>query len=204
MVSSVASPADVVNLALAVIGHPGRVANLFDGSDAATKALDVYAQTRDEVLRSKDWSFSLRQAAAVAATAVVSGWAHSWQYPGDCLRLRSVAPHVIPSPNFDPQPVLWQIFNDQTTSPPTRVVLSQITPVDLNYVGRITDMLTWEPLFVDVLVQRLSQRLTALRREIAPVINPQAALAEAVPDELLAPDDAAVEEAPAQDMRRRA
>jgi hypothetical protein len=191
--SSVQSPADVINLSLVMLGHPGRVGNLYDGSMPAKKALDIYAETRDEVLRVKDWAFALRQVAGVTTSPLttVSGWAYSWNYPSDCLRVRSVAPLTIAAADYDPQPVLWTIFNDQTQSPPTKVILSQITPVKINYVGQITDMTTWEPLFVNALVQALCAKLgPSLRNEIAPQINVEAAISEATSaDELQSPND---------------
>ena len=176
-----------------MLGHPGRVGNLYDGSLAAKKALDIYAETRDEVLRTKDWPFALRQVsgAATSPSTTVSGWAHTWVYPTDCLRIRSVAPATIVSPDYDPQPVLWGIFNDQTQTPPTKVITSQITPVTINYVGQITDMTTWEPLFVNALAQALSTKLgPSLRSEIAPQVNVENAIAIAAgADDLAAPND---------------
>lgn len=210
MAASVNSPADIINLALAVLGVPGRVGNLYDGSAAAKKALDVYAQTRDEVLRAKDWPFALRQVAGVASASVVSGWAFTWTFPADCLRVRSVAPQVIPAPNYDPQPVLWSLFNDKTQNPPTRVITSQITPVTINYVGQVTDMTTWEPLFVDAVVKAVAAKIGPSLRELQPAISAENAIEAATgADELQSPNDAAMAAAPAaaapdQAARRRA
>lgn len=174
-----------------MLGHPGRVGTLYDGSLPAKKALDIYAETRDEILRMKDWPFALRQVSGVSAASTVSGWAHSWNYPSDCLRVRSIAPQTIVSPDFDPQPVLWGIFNDQTQVPPTKVITSQITPITINYVGQITDMTTWEPLFVNALAQALSIKLgPSLRNEIAPQVSVENAINVAAgADDMAAPND---------------
>lgn len=187
MTSSVQNPADIINLALVSLGHPGRVGNLLDGSIPAKKALDIYAQTRDETLRLKDWAFALRQVAGASAGSPISGWAYSWTYPTDCLRVRSVAPGTIAALDYDPQPVLWAVFNNGTL----RLILSQISPVNINYVGQITDMTVWDPLFVNTLVQALCLKLgPSLRNEIAPVINLAGALGAATSaDELQAPND---------------
>lgn len=205
MPASVTSPADVVNQALAALGHSGRVGNLYDGSAAAKKALDIFAETRDEVLRKKDWPFALRQVAGTGAASVVSGWAHAFAYPSDCIRLRSVAPAVIPSPNYDPQPVLWTLFNDKSVSPAIKVILTQITPVSLNYVGQVTDMALWEPLFVAAVVEALAAKLgPGLVKQIAPAIDPAGAVNDAAhADEALAPDDAAMPATMAQPQARR-
>lgn len=193
MPASVQNPADVVNLALVALGYEDRIGNIFEGSDAARKALDIFIETRDEVLRSKDWPFALRQRAGVAAASAVSGWAHSWAYPDDCIRVRYVAPSTIPTPNYDPQPVLWTIFNDRSVSPAIKVILSQITPISINYVGQITDMTTWEPLFVNAVVEALAAKLgPSLVKQIAPSINPAGSINEAAnADEMLAPNDSA-------------
>jgi hypothetical protein len=205
MTASVQSPADVVNLALVILGHPHRVGNLYEGSEAAKAALTIYAESRDEVLRAKDWPFALRQVAGTAGSTTVSGWAYSWTFPADCLRVRSVAPQTIPSPNYDPQPVQWTIFNDQTATPPKKVVLSNISPVNLNYTGQITDMTTWEPLFVNAVAQVLATKLAPnLVKQIAPALDPLGAITEAaMSDEMQAPEDAAMQSDPQPTQRRR-
>jgi hypothetical protein len=192
LTASVQNPADVVNLALGMIGYPLRIGSLYDGSAAAKAALTCYAETRDEVLRSKDWPFALRQVAGTTGPSTVSGWAYSWLYPADCIRLRSIAPATIPSPDFDPQAVLWTLYNDQTQSPPQKVILTQITPVSLNYVGQITDMTTWEPLFVNAVAQALGQKLAAMLVRQAPEgVDAATAVAVAsMADDAQSPDDA--------------
>ncbi len=204
MTASVQSPADVVNLALVILGHPHRVGNLYDGSEAAKAALTIYAESRDEVLRAKDWPFALRQASGVAGTSTVAGWTYSWVFPSDCIRLRSVSPQTIPTPNLDPQPVLWTIFNDQTKTPPAKVILSNISPVKLNYVGQITDMTTWEPLFVNAVAEVLATKLAPnLVKQIAPALDPLGAITEAaMTDEAQAPDQTAMQSDPQQSRRK--
>ena len=199
MTASVQNPADVVNIALAILGHPGRVGNLYDGSDVSRKALDIFAESRDEVLRAKDWPFALRQISGSSASSSVSGWAYSWTFPADCLRVRSVAPQSIPSPNYDPQPVQWTIFNDVTASPPIKVILSNISPVSINYVGQITDMATWEPLFVNAVAQAIATKLAPnVIKKIAPALDVLGAITEAaMADEMQAPDDGVILGAPA-------
>ena len=173
-----------------MLGHPGRVGNLYEGSIAAKKALDIYGETRDETLSMKDWAFARRQTVGINSFSPISGWAFSWAYPSDCLRVRSLAPINIPSPDFDPQPVLWSIYNSGTS----KLILSQITPVNINYVGRITDMTAWDPLFVNILVQSIALKLgPSLRNEIAPVVNVDTAITTAMSaNELQAPNDDAL------------
>jgi hypothetical protein len=145
------------------------------------------------VLRSKDWPFALRQRAGVAGIVVPAGWAFSWAYPDDCIRVRSISPSVIPSPNYDPRPLEWAVFNDYPTGTGNKLILTQITPIKINYVGQVTTISQWDPLFVDAVVQTLSVKLGPALKLIAPAINAPGALgAAANADELLAPDDAAM------------
>lgn len=188
----VQSAADVVNLALVKIGHPNRVGSLYDGSKAAKAALSIYAQTRDEVLRQKDWPFASRTVALTASgQSPVAGFTNIYVWPSDCIRLKGIQPATVPSADYDPQPILFAVYNDQRTSPPTKSILTTISSAWAVYVGQITDMTTWEPLFVAAVVDRLAEKLLPLLREGgSPVIDPEGAVDEAVmAGEALPPND---------------
>ena len=115
MPASVSSPADVVNVTLQRIGYKLRVGSLYDGSKAANDALDIYAQTRDEVMRQDDWSFAERNVSmTLLKSAPVAGyippttwsttdpplpWLFEYAWPDDCLKVRAVKPPTIIIPN---------------------------------------------------------------------------------------------------------
>lgn len=176
MTAIVTSPADVVNLALQRIGYPGRVSNLYDGSEAAKDALDIYGQTRDQMLREGDWPFASRSGiAALLKSAPVGGyfppnawttaypaqpWKFSYTYPDDCLELRACKPQVYFVPNFSPQSYVFSIANDAGYSPARRVVLSNVENAMLIYTAQVTNPATWPPDFVEGLAAALGQRLT--------------------------------------------
>ena len=106
--SPVQSPADAINVSLRRIGYKLRVASLYDGSKAARSALDIYAQTRDEILRQNDWTFAERNISmTMLKQAPVGGyippvtwsttypplpWLFEYAYPTDCLKVRAVKP----------------------------------------------------------------------------------------------------------------
>lgn len=108
MVASVTSPADIINLALRRIGYKlTRVSNLYDGSEPAKAALDIYAQTRDDLLRDGNWDFARRDVAATVLRQAPDGgyfppnnwdpltypplpWTYCYEYPDDCLKVRNV------------------------------------------------------------------------------------------------------------------
>lgn len=177
MTLSVRSPEDVVNLALVRIGYPMRVSNMFEGSKAANAALDVYAQTRDELLRQNDWGFAQRDIMlTLLKQAPLSGyippntwstaypplpWLFEYGYPQDCLKVRAVKPSPLFVPSFDPQPNIYALSNDVTFNTASKVILCNVPDAVLVYTGQITDPLTWEADFVEGVAAALARRLAA-------------------------------------------
>jgi hypothetical protein len=176
MVASVQSPADVINLALVRIGYKLRIGSLFDGTPASKAALDIYAQTRDETLREFDWGFAERNLAATLLKSAPPGgyvppavwnpltnpplpWNYEYQYPADCLKLRSIRGTPLFIPEFDPRPKVFRIVNDNAFNPPQRVILTNEVNALLVYTGQVTDPTTWEPLYVEALAASLARRL---------------------------------------------
>lgn len=175
MAASVTSPADLVNVALQRIGYKGRVGNLFEGSAAAKDALDIYAQTRDEILRKGDWGFAERNVAlALLKSAPADGytppnvwtpafpplpWRFEYLYPDDCLDVRAVKPQSMFVMDFDPQPILFTIANDGALVPPRKVILCNVADALLTYTGQVTDPASWEADFVEAFAAALGRRL---------------------------------------------
>jgi hypothetical protein len=139
MTSAVTWPEDVVNLALMRIGYEFRVNNLFEGTKHATVALNIYAQTRDEMLRGFDWSFAERNVAMTLLKQAPAGgyfppnmwspayppvpWLYEVTYPVDALKIRAVKNVPIFLPDFDPQPWQFSVDNDNALAEPSKVVL---------------------------------------------------------------------------------
>lgn len=179
MVASVNDPADIVNNALARMGSKLRVGSLYEGSMQAKKFLDVYSQTRDELLRTQDWGFAYRSVDMNLLKQAPSGgyvppntwtpaypalpYMYEYEYPNDCLRVRAVKPVPIFIPNFDPQTHVFSIANDDTYTPSKKVILCNVPPTAvLTYTGQITDPTQWEADFVEVLSAGLARRLAPL------------------------------------------
>ena len=200
---AVQSPADAINAALVRIGYKLRVGSLFDGSSAAKKALDIYAQTRDELLRQNDWAFAERNVSLVpikTAPLLMNGggygyipptvwttaypplpWTFEAAYPGDCLKVRAVKPAPIFIPNFDPQPTLFTEANDNSLAPPARVILYDVANAVLVYTGQITDLSQWDADSIEMLIDALAQRLApGLNPEMLKLVVPEAAQSRAV------------------------
>ncbi len=178
MVASVDSPADVVNVALRRIGYKLHVANLFDGSKAADQVLDIYAQTRDAIMRDGEWPFAERTMSMQLLKQAPAGgyippnvwttanpplpWLFEYAYPTDCLNVRSVKPVPLFIPEFDPQPCVYGIANDNALNPPAKVILCNVASAVLTYTGQVTDPATWEPDFIEEFAGALGRRLPAL------------------------------------------
>lgn len=181
MVASVGSPADLCNIALTRMGWKGpRIASLFDGSAAAQKFLDLYAQTRDELLRNDiyDWGFAERNVSLTLLKAAPPGgyfppnlwnptvnpppgWTYSYAYPADCLKVRAVKPVPLFNINWDPQPQVFSIDNDNSASPAVRVILCNVPNAVLVYTGQITDSTTWDVAFTGALAAKLERAIAA-------------------------------------------
>ena len=171
MPASLNSPADIINAALTRIGYKDRVGSLFEGSKAAKKALDIYGQTRDEMLRMGDWPFAQRDTAgSLIKSAPVGGyvppivwnssypplpWAFEYAYMSDCIKVLAVKPAPIMIPNFSPQPHLFDDANDGNQ----RVILSNVANAVITYVGQVTNPSDMPTDFVEAFVASLARRL---------------------------------------------
>lgn len=157
MPASVTSPADVVNLALRRLGRSDRVGNLYDGSAAAKAALDIYAQTRDALLRQSDWGFAEKIAAAVpSGTAAPAPWSVEYTYPADCMRLRNLFNAAYLADKNNPLPVLYTVADDPARG---KVIWCNAAAATLVYTAQVTDPARWEPLFVNALAESLARWL---------------------------------------------
>jgi hypothetical protein len=171
LTASLQSPTDIVNAALTRLGFKDRVGSMYEGSKASKKALDIYGQTRDQLLREGMWPFSQRDTAAtLIKSAPVGGyipptvwnstypplpWQYEYDYPDDCLEVRAVKPAPILIPNFAPRPFLFTVANDSNQ----RVILSNVANAIITYVGQVTDPTDMPPDFVEAFVASLARRL---------------------------------------------
>lgn len=175
MVFIITSPEDVINLSLARIGYKMRIGSIFDGSLASKKALDIYSQTRDEMLRLGEWDFAernlamtlLKQAPPYGYIPPIEWtpaypslpWLYEYAYPTDCLKVRSVRSRTLFPINYDPLPRVFMVENDNAFTPAQKVILCNVPDAILTYTGQITDPTTWEVDFVEALAAALGRRL---------------------------------------------
>lgn len=181
MPASITSPADIVNLSLGRIGYRLRVASLYDGSEAATRALDLYAQTRDELLRQNDWAFAERQVTLTQlktapanyfdnpwnpVTMPPIGWLFEYAYPADALKIRS----VVSPPSFlldvSPKPNLFNVYNDNAGASPQKTIVCNIANAVAIYTGQVTNPAQMEPDFIEAFAAALARRLATLLADL--------------------------------------
>lgn len=176
MAASLNSVEDVVNAALVRIGFRDRIGSIWEGSEASKAAIDIYAQTRDAVLRSQAWGFAERDLALTLLKTAppggygITAWSsaypilpfiYEYSYPSDCLDVRSLRSTPPFMPVFDPVPNTFRIANDNSLAPPARVILTNLKSAICVYTAQVTDMTTWEPMFGESLIAALAERMPA-------------------------------------------
>jgi hypothetical protein len=122
---------DLVNQAARKLGVRRRIGAIYEGSELAKAALEVYSQTRRETLREKDWGFPARRVPLMLLKGpppaggynpaqpwdptkhAPPGWVYEYGYPADAIQIAAIVPPPFLMPDRDPKPVTWADANDQ-------------------------------------------------------------------------------------------
>ncbi len=199
MATVIQSPADVVNLALAGIGHRDRIGSIYEGSAAAKQSLDIYSQTRDEMMRTVDYGFAERNVdLTLLKSAPVNGyfppnqwngtnnppppWLFEYGYPSDCLKVRAIKAAPLFVIDYDPQPIVFNVVNDSFYTPSRKVILCNVENALLTYTGQVTDPTVWEADFVEAFAAELGRRLAPTLANMDAAKFAAAAAAQATAD----------------------
>lgn len=173
----------IINQALRAGGVPARIEEMYEGSDAARVALELYGQSRDELLDLQDWSFSRRTmpltllkgpppaggynfAQPWSNLYPAPGFLYEYSYPGDALDVRAILQQPGPMPDLDPLPTLWRVDNDATPNivdgvavgPAAKVIYCNVTDALLVYRARITDPTVFDVGFTASLIASLGKK----------------------------------------------
>jgi hypothetical protein len=130
------SDVQICSNALLMLGQE-TIASFTEGTERSTKAANLWANSRDAVLRSHPWNCAVKRvtlAADVVAPAYGFVYAHS--LPGDLLRVLDVGAE-------DEGPYTYRIES--------RKLLCDDSPIPLRYVWQNTDVTTYDPLLVHAL-----------------------------------------------------
>lgn len=175
--TTIRSPADVLNAALVQIGWKSQVGDLLDGSAAAQAGLAIYGQVRDDMLRSGSWGFAqttialtlLKQAPTTGyvpgvfpwnpATNPPPPWVFEYQYPDDCIKVRSVKVTPLFVINMDPRPNEYAILDDTAYSPSKKVLCCNVPDALCVYTRQETNPILWDSNFTQALIDQLGERL---------------------------------------------
>lgn len=176
---------DIVNMGLRSAGVPLRIADIYEGSEAARTALEILGQTRDEIISITDWSFSRRVVALDLLKGppppggfnpvqnwsnvyALPGFLFEYAYPDDMLDLRAIIEPPGLMPDVDPVPAVWRVDNDPTpnvagsppvaSGPPAKVISTNTQAAIAVYRARVTDPSTWDVEFIDTLVASLGRK----------------------------------------------
>lgn len=159
----------LVNQALALIGYKKQIGNIYEGTAAATAALILWGQTRDEVFVNlkPEWAKKSRtlvlektapdylDGANWGNTNPILNWKYQYEKPGDCLIPIAVA--QVPSSAYlvwRPSPIRFQELASS--------ILTNINPAILIYTTIVTDPYVWKPDFTAVFIRALAQNLQAV------------------------------------------
>lgn len=166
------SVVDICNLALTRVRYPTPIGNIYEGSRASRFAVQIYAQTRDNLFGERDWPF-LRQDVDLGApikfappggygaspwdpnTNPPLPWQYEYTYPANCIEVRSVRPVPPVIPEYNPQPNIFVTAFDTVLR--TKVVLTNLLGAQALITGRVIDPNEWQDSnFTEALVDALA------------------------------------------------
>jgi hypothetical protein len=127
-------------LALAELGKE-RITDIAANTIPAQKARDVYAQTRDALLRSYNWNFAKAQAVLSEDTmSPAFHWDHAYILPSDFLRL-------------------VQVRHGEDYEIQGKRLLTDRDSAHIEYIRLVDDPTQFDALFTEVFILKLALRL---------------------------------------------
>lgn len=156
-----ASEVSICNNALVQLGAEDLLISLEDNTKAGRLCNAMYEMVRDEVLTSFVWNSALKQAqlAALVETPTYE-YSYAFQLPVDCLRVIKIGiPETAANAYLDTdpfgyhhwQPVKWRRFG--------RKVYSNVSPLHITYVYKVTDPEEMDPMLRDAISARLAWKI---------------------------------------------
>ena len=129
---------DIANKALTYLGSDA-ITNITDDTLEGRAINRIYEQSRDYCLRDHPWNFAMiRVALAADTTAPVWEYTNSFPWPSDCLRIIEV--------NTTEE---WAVEGRS-------IVSDAAAPLQILYIGKITDTSIYDAKFVEAYAMRLA------------------------------------------------
>lgn len=153
-----ASEVEICNSALLKIKSQS-INSLNESSLAAQVCKLEYPTVRDQVLKDFDFGVNNTTKALQALSVKVFGWAYSWQYPNDCLRINKLmrsfedvsadtSGYAVSSELYDHRfkvnnapKIKYRVVNANNT----KVIVTNEPELYINYRARITDTSLYGP-----------------------------------------------------------
>jgi hypothetical protein len=149
------SETSICNDALLRVGAKP-ITSINDENERATLCFHLYAETRDQILDSFQWSFAQRRTTLTKLIATPAfGYSFYYQLPGDTLRVNEFSADDFPLQNYK-----WQVEH-QGEDPESSIVIATNAPsgVSVRYTARITDTSKFSFRFAGILKLRLASKL---------------------------------------------
>lgn len=146
------SEVSIVNAALSHLGDEATVSSLDESSAQAMHARRFLPIARDTLLEMHPWSFALRRGlVAQLADWSDSAWPYAYARPANCLKVLAVLPSGYVSDITDPLEFACESLEDGAG-----VILTQVEVARARWIGRVTDVSKFSPLFVEALTWALA------------------------------------------------
>lgn len=138
-----ATEVSICSNALLLLGDQ-TISSFNDGSDRATLASNLWAPTRNAMLRSHPWNCCVKRAViSPDASAPAYGWAYAYGLPSDWVRTLAVGQDGVEA---DYKAEGRKILCDEST-------------LYLRYIYRNTDVATWDELLVDAMTLAMAAKM---------------------------------------------
>ena len=148
-----ASDTEVANEVLTLLGDKA-VTSLDEDSDRARALKRLYTPTLDEALRSHDWNFARMRASLGRLVAVPEfGYSYMFQLPQEPLCLRVLETNLAQG-----EPYEIETYQTADATATYRVILANVSTLEIRYTARVTSPTLWDALFGDGLVHELAAR----------------------------------------------
>ena len=147
---------DLANQALALIGQDSVPSLLTSLNNKTVVAINAHlANTKEQVLRMRDWNCARRRATLSLTTnnESLGEWTYSYRTPADCLAVR----RLICFPYTNQR----HVFSWEVDSEGKRVLYCHLENAAIIYQANITDVNRWDRLLFNACAALLASRLAA-------------------------------------------
>ena len=149
------SDTEVANEVLTLLGDKA-ITSLDEDSDRARALKRLYTPTLDEALRSHDWNFARMRASLGRLQATPEfGYSYMFQLPQEPLCLRVLETNLRAN-----EPYEIETYQTADGTATYRVILANVSTLEIRYTARVTSPTLWDALFGDGMVHELARRVS--------------------------------------------